>query len=85
MPFLLRTGKCLGATRRVVAVGFHRPPRALFAVGDGADLPEPVFELTDEPAVRLEVRAGEPGTRMRVGRAAVEARLDEVFERARPP
>jgi glucose-6-phosphate 1-dehydrogenase len=61
VPFLLRTGKCLGATRRTITLGFREPPLAMFpGEADGAPN-ELVLELTDEPRITLDIRAKKPG------------------------
>jgi glucose-6-phosphate 1-dehydrogenase len=60
VPFYLRTGKALGATRRTVTLTFRRPPMALF----GAEDPGPnqlVLELTDSPEFEVRLLAKRPG------------------------
>lgn len=60
VPFYLRTGKALGATRRTVTLTFRSPPMALF----GADDPRPnqlVLELTDSPEFEVRLLAKRPG------------------------
>ncbi|MBN9736002.1 MULTISPECIES: glucose-6-phosphate dehydrogenase [unclassified Pseudonocardia] len=74
VPFLLRTGKAMGATRRTVTIGFDEPALTMFPggsfTGDASDGPptELVLELADEPSVELDVRAKVPGPELRVGR-----------------
>src|SRR5262249_41992253 len=43
VPFYLRTGKRLAQTRRVITLGFRRPPRRMFDLGGagGASADEP--------------------------------------------
>lgn len=60
VPFYLRTGKALGATRRTVTLTFRSPPMALF----GAEDPRPnqlVLELTDSPEFEVRLLAKRPG------------------------
>ncbi|MBW0116687.1 glucose-6-phosphate dehydrogenase [Pseudonocardia abyssalis] len=61
VPFLLRTGKSMGATRRTITLGFREPPLAMFeGETDGAPN-ELVLELTDEPHISLDIRTKTPG------------------------
>ncbi|NJP67845.1 glucose-6-phosphate dehydrogenase [Streptomyces spiramenti] len=85
VPFLLRTGKALGASRRVVTIGFHEPPAGLFAERLAGTCPdELVFELTDEPEITLQVRAKRPGPDFALASASLALRFEEAFTRARP-
>ncbi|MEU9886876.1 glucose-6-phosphate dehydrogenase [Sphaerisporangium sp. NPDC051011] len=63
VPFLIRTGKALAVTSTEIAVRFRRPPRMLFASGDG-DRPRPNivrFRLEPNPGVTFELLAKAPG------------------------
>ncbi|WP_130799604.1 glucose-6-phosphate dehydrogenase [Streptomyces otsuchiensis] len=85
VPFLLRTGKALGASRRVVTIGFHKPPAGLFARQlEGTCPDELVFELTDEPRITLQVRAKCPGPDFELAQADMKLSFGEAFARARP-
>ncbi|MDQ3628010.1 MAG: glucose-6-phosphate dehydrogenase [Actinomycetota bacterium] len=78
VPFHLRTGKAMAATRRTITVRFRTPPLRMFgdvAAVDGAD--ELVLELTDEPQVRVEVRAKRPGPAMKLAGATLRLDLGE--------
>ena len=79
VPFFLRTGKRLAATRRTVTVGFTKPPLSLFgnAAGRTVRPDEAAFELTDAPCVTLRLRAKEPGPQLSVGHAALRLTLDD--------
>lgn len=60
VPFYLRTGKALGATRRTVTLTFRSPPMARF----GAEHFGPnqlVLELTDSPEFQVHMLAKRPG------------------------
>ncbi|NJQ13795.1 glucose-6-phosphate dehydrogenase [Streptomyces bohaiensis] len=85
VPFLLRTGKALSASRRVVTIGFHEPPAGLFADRVADTCPdELVFELTDEPEITLQLRAKRPGADFALASASLELRFEEAFARSRP-
>jgi glucose-6-phosphate 1-dehydrogenase len=65
VPFFLRTGKAMAATRRTITVAFSEPPLRMFGLERGAregDRPNAlVLELTDEPQVRIDVLAKAAG------------------------
>ncbi len=59
VPFHLRTGKRLAETRRTVTLRFRPPESGLLGGEPGPhDL---VLELTDEPVIRVDLRAKRPG------------------------
>lgn len=63
VPFLLRTGKALGATRRTVTLTFRTPPMGRF--GDSEYGPNRLtLELSDSPDVGVSLMAKRPGPRM---------------------
>ena len=63
VPFLLRTGKALGATRRTVTLTFRTPPMGRF--GDSAYEPNRLaLELSDDPTFGVSMMAKRPGPRM---------------------
>ncbi|ANY06115.1 glucose-6-phosphate dehydrogenase [Pseudonocardia sp. HH130630-07] len=80
VPFLLRTGKAMGATRGTVTIGFAEPSPSVFGQGSGSsgngggsgeagDPPtELVLELAETPSAELDVRAKVPGPELRLGR-----------------
>ncbi|MCK8677587.1 glucose-6-phosphate dehydrogenase [Streptomyces lichenis] len=87
VPFLLRTGKAMGSGARTVTLTLRdcrKGPFAGLGDRDGEGPPALVLELSDEPSVRLEVRAKVPGRGLEVGRAALDLRFDEAFGGARP-
>lgn len=59
VPFYLRTGKALAATRRTVTLTFRTPPTALF--GEEHRPNQLVLELTDSPEFEVELQAKRPG------------------------
>jgi glucose-6-phosphate 1-dehydrogenase len=63
VPFLLRTGKALGATRRTVTLTFRTPPMGRF--GDSDYGPNQLMiELSDSPKFGVQLMAKRPGPRM---------------------
>ncbi|WNI18983.1 glucose-6-phosphate dehydrogenase [Actinacidiphila sp. ITFR-21] len=86
VPFLLRTGKAMGQSRRVVTVGFRNPPQELFGLADCRpnEPNELVLELTDEPEVSVILRAKKPGPELLVSDARLELRFDDAFPGVQP-
>jgi glucose-6-phosphate 1-dehydrogenase len=83
VPFYLRTGKALAAGRRTVTIGFTGAPLRLFPdhERDAERRPsELVFELSDDPAVRIEVDAKVPGPTIDLGRAALTLDIEQAFD-----
>ncbi len=82
VPFYLRTGKAMAEGRRTVTIGFTEAPLRLFP-GEDSEQPkrpsELVFELSDDPKVRIEVQAKVPGPTLTLGRAALTLDVDEAF------
>src|SRR5271165_2223200 len=86
VPFLLRTGKCLGAQRQVITLGFRQPPLRMFAV-DEDDLAEGrdneiVIDLSDPGSITAQFLAKEPGPTMRLGQAEMVFRYQDSFAAA---
>jgi glucose-6-phosphate 1-dehydrogenase len=85
VPFYLRTGKSLADGRRTVTIGFTEAPLRIFpdqADDDEARPSELVFELADDPQVRIEVQAKIPGPEMHLGRAALTLDVERNFDGA---
>jgi glucose-6-phosphate 1-dehydrogenase len=85
VPFYLRTGKALAAGRRTVTIGFTEAPLRLFPNHAPDDRPRPselVFELSDDPTVRIEVQAKIPGPVIDLGRAALTLDVQQAFDGA---
>ncbi len=81
VPFYLRTGKAMAEGRRTVTIGFAEAPLHIFP-GDGhhGRPSELVFELSDDPTVRIEVQAKIPGPSLELGRAALVLNVEEAFD-----
>jgi glucose-6-phosphate 1-dehydrogenase len=83
VPFYLRTGKAMAEGRRTVTIGFTDAPLRIFPSQDPEAAARPselVFELSDDPQVRIEVRAKIPGPAMELGRAALTLDVDAAFD-----
>jgi glucose-6-phosphate 1-dehydrogenase len=83
VPFYLRTGKALAEGRRTVTIGFTSAPLRIFPEQNSDEHMRPselVFELSDDPTVRIEVQAKVPGPRIKLARVAL--RLDVEAELA---
>jgi len=85
VPFYLRTGKTMAEGRRTVTIGLTEAPLRIFPDQDPAKMVRPselVFELSDDPQVRIEVQAKIPGPDMELGRAALTLDVDAAFDGA---
>jgi glucose-6-phosphate 1-dehydrogenase len=83
VPFYLRTGKAMTEGRRTVTIGFTDAPLRIFPSEDPEAMARPselVFELSDDPTVRIEVRAKIPGPSLELGRAALTLDVDDAFD-----
>jgi glucose-6-phosphate 1-dehydrogenase len=88
VPFYLRTGKAMAATRRTITLGFKEPFREMFdhpsRSGRGAPRPnELTFELSDPGVIWIDFLAKEPGTTTAVGPASLTFRYGESFDVAK--
>ena len=85
VPFYLRTGKAMAEGRRTVTIGFTEAPLRIFPDQDTEREVRPselVFELSDDPTVRIEVQAKVPGPVIELGRAALTLDVDQAFDGA---
>jgi glucose-6-phosphate 1-dehydrogenase len=83
VPFYLRTGKALAEGRRTVTIGFTEAPLRIFPgepSPDGARPSEIVFELSDDPKVRVELMAKIPGPTISLGKAALTLDVERAFD-----
>ncbi len=82
VPFYLRTGKAMAEGRRTVTIGFTEAPLRIFPNQDPERTVRPselVFELSDDPEVRIEVQAKIPGPDIELGRAALTLDVGQAF------
>lgn len=77
VPFYLRTGKCLAASKQHVSVIFRPPKRGL------ADMPAEgnvlTFDLAGDGGISLSLVAKRPGVQLSLGSAAAELPLGKAF------
>jgi glucose-6-phosphate 1-dehydrogenase len=71
VPFYLRSGKSLGASRQVITLGFHEPPLRMFKA-HRKDIPdgrrnEIVIDFADPGSITTRFLAKEPGAEMSLG------------------
>ena len=86
VPFFLRSGKSMGASRQVVTLGFLEPPLRMFRI-DRQDAPagyrnEIAIDFADPGSIRVKFLAKEPGAEMRLGEAAMVFRYQDSFNQA---
>jgi glucose-6-phosphate 1-dehydrogenase len=85
VPFYLRTGKAMAQGRRTVTIGFTEAPLRIFPDQDPHKAVRPselIFELSDDPQVRIEVQAKIPGPAINLGRAALTLDVEKAFDGA---
>jgi glucose-6-phosphate 1-dehydrogenase len=83
VPFFLRSGKHLAASRQVVTLGFREPSLAMFRVR-ATDIPagrgnEIVIDFADPGSITAGFLAKEPGAEMRLGGAQMVFRYRDSF------
>ena len=75
VPFLLRTGKAMGDTRRTVTLTFRTPAAGRF--GEELAPDELVLDLTDTPRMVVDLQAKRPGPEMALTTACLDLHLHE--------
>jgi len=83
VPFLLRSGKRLAASRQLVTLGFHEPPLRMFPI-DAVTTPnarrnEIAIDFADPGSITIGFLAKEPGEAMRLGPADLTFRYSDSF------
>jgi glucose-6-phosphate 1-dehydrogenase len=83
VPFFLRSGKRLAASRQVITLGFHQPPLRMFPI-DRNHLPagkrnQIVIDFADPGAITVGFLAKEPGPTMDLGAAEMTFRYADSF------
>ena len=83
VPFLLRSGKRLAASRQVITLGFHQPPLRMFPLSrdavQGGRRNEIVIDFADPGSITTSFLAKEPGATMRLGTAELTFRYADSF------
>ncbi len=84
VPFYLRTGKCLGASRQVVTIGFREPTLRMFPVTAGVTkvgrANELVVDFADPGSIVTSFLAKRPGAEMRLDRVQMEFSYAASFQ-----
>jgi glucose-6-phosphate 1-dehydrogenase len=83
VPFYLRSGKSMGASRQVITLGFHEPPLRMFRARR-KDLPngrknEIIIDFADPGSITANFLAKEPGAEMLLGTAKMIFRYTDSF------
>ncbi len=86
VPFFLRSGKNMGASRQVVTLGFHEPPLRMFRI-DRKDAPtgsynELIIDFEDPGWIAVRFLAREPGPETELGTASMVFRYEDSFQQA---
>ncbi|MBV9093844.1 MAG: glucose-6-phosphate dehydrogenase [Streptosporangiaceae bacterium] len=86
VPFYLRSGKALGASRQVITLGMHEPPLRMFPV-IRSDQPtgrrnEIVIDFADPGSISFKFLAKVPGPDMILGASQLAFRYSESFAQA---
>ncbi len=86
VPFFLRSGKAMGASRQVVTIGFHEPPTRMFRV-HRRDIPtgrcnEIVIDFADPGSITTEFLAKVPGPELALGHATMTFSYQDSFASA---
>ena len=86
VPFFLRSGKAMGASRQIVTLGVHQPPLRMFR----ADLPDPaadrineiVIDFADPGSISTGFLAKIPGPELALGHATMRFNYKDSFAMA---
>ena len=86
VPFFLRSGKSLAASRQVVTLGFREPPLRMFRA-HRKDIPhgrvnEIVVDFADPGSIRTEFLAKIPGPELALGQSSMVFRYEDSFASA---
>jgi glucose-6-phosphate 1-dehydrogenase len=86
VPFYLRSGKSLAASRQVVTLGFREPPLRMFRT-HRQDVPmgrvnEIVIDFADPGTIKIEFLAKKPGPEMTLGATEMKFSYDDSFAQA---
>jgi glucose-6-phosphate 1-dehydrogenase len=86
VPFYLRSGKAMAASRQVVTLGFNEPPTRMFHV-HRRDIPtgrmnEIVIDFADPGSITTEFLAKIPGPELSLGHATMTFTYEDSFASA---
>jgi glucose-6-phosphate 1-dehydrogenase len=86
VPFYLRSGKSMAASRQTVTLGFHEPALRMFRshrrdapYGRGNEL---VIDFADPGSIHLDFMAKMPGPEMTLGKGTMSFRYQDSFAQA---
>jgi glucose-6-phosphate 1-dehydrogenase len=79
VPFFLRTGKCLGESRHLVALDFREPPMRMFPGETTHGANQLSFEFSEPGEITADFQAKVPGPTMEIGPAQMVFRYEESF------
>jgi glucose-6-phosphate 1-dehydrogenase len=83
VPFFLRSGKKMAASRQVITLGFQEPPLRVLPIDrkDAAHraMNEVVIEFEDPGSITVRFLAKEPGPEMKLGTAKMVFRYEDSF------
>ena len=83
VPFFLRSGKALKASRQAVTIGFREPVLRMFPMdvrsNPSARRNEIVINFSDPGSISARFLAKEPGPEMRLGKATMNFRYEDSF------
>ncbi|GAA0918280.1 glucose-6-phosphate dehydrogenase [Virgisporangium aurantiacum] len=79
VPFFLRSGKRLGASRQTVTLGFHQPPLHMFPIDGTGRWNEVVIDFADPGSITVDFLAKVPGAEMRLAAASMTFRYADSF------
>jgi glucose-6-phosphate 1-dehydrogenase len=86
VPFYLRSGKRLAASRQLVTLGFHEPPLRILPAGTPTSnrrRNEITIDFADPGSITIGFLAKEPGAQMRLGAAEMIFSYGDSFSTAR--
>jgi glucose-6-phosphate 1-dehydrogenase len=83
VPFFLRSGKAMGASRQIITLGFREPPLRMFRI-HRRDVPtgrvnEIVIDFADPGSITTEFLAKIPGPELALGHATMTFKYQESF------
>jgi glucose-6-phosphate 1-dehydrogenase len=83
VPFYLRSGKAMAASRQTVTLGFHEPPLRMFRA-HRSDIPmgrvnEVIIDFADPGSIAIDFLAKKPGPEMTLGATSMRFRYDDSF------
>jgi glucose-6-phosphate 1-dehydrogenase len=86
VPFYLRSGKSMGASRQVLTLGFHRPPLRMFRA-HRHDVPEGqvneiIIDFADPGSITIEFLAKVPGPALTLGESKMVFSYKDSFATA---